>query len=147
MDAQHSAHQLHGYVMPTEEQLSAAIHFVDRFARVWNKPDADSLRSLMHSDTQNLIPPMRVPADREGVVEHFRVLLQRLPDLRLEIVRWAPTADSVMIEWQAMATLGLRSLRWRGVDRFRLRGDRTVEAQVYWDTRRLEEQMSEAMRS
>jgi ketosteroid isomerase-like protein len=96
----------------------------------------------MHEDTRNLIPPMSEPGDRETVVEHFRGVLQMLPDLALEVIRWAPTGDAVLIEWKAMATLAGRPLSWTGVDRFNVRGERMYEASVYWDTRGLAERMA-----
>lgn len=133
------------YQPPTDSQLAAAANLVTRFAQRWDKPDADSLRDLMHPDTQNLIPPMTAPADREGVVEHFRQILKQLPDMRLDVVRWAPTGDTVMVEWAATATVAGEPLRWTGVDRFRIRGERMAEAHVYWDTRRLAEQMAAAI--
>jgi len=95
------------------------------------------MRDLMHPDTQNLIPPMATPADREGVVQLFAQVLEQLPDLRIEVLRWAPTGDAVMLEWSASATVGSKFLTWQGVDRVCLREDRTYQGQVYWDTRRL----------
>ncbi|QNI36031.1 nuclear transport factor 2 family protein [Edaphobacter albus] len=133
------------YVPPSDEQLAAARDIVARFAARWNRPDADALRDLMHPDTRNLIPPMTVPADREGVVEHFRGILQTLPDLRLDVVRWAPTGDTVMVEWKAEATVAGQHLAWTGVDRFNIRGDKMYEACVYWDTRDLAERMAAAV--
>jgi len=134
------------YLPPTEQQLRDACAIVERFAQRWQRPIADELRDLMHADTRNLIPPMTVPADRQGVVEHFRQVLQRLPDLRVEVVRWAPTGDAVLIEWRARASVGGEALEWQGVDRFNVRGDRMYQAQVYWDTRAVAERMAEAMR-
>ena len=134
------------YLPPTEQQLRDACAIVERFAQRWQRPIADELRDLMHADTRNLIPPMTVPADRQGVVEHFRQVLQRLPDLRVEVVRWAPTGNAVLIEWRARASVGGEALEWQGVDRFNVRGDRMYQAQVYWDTRAVAERMAEAMR-
>ncbi|WP_369719552.1 nuclear transport factor 2 family protein [Bradyrhizobium sp. LLZ17] len=130
------------YVAPTAGQLAAARDIVARFAEKWDKPSADALRDLMHPETQNLIPPMTAPGNREAVVEHFRDVLRRLPDLRLEVVRWAPTDDAVMIEWQATASVAGQPLAWSGVDRFNVRGDRIYQANVYWDTRGLAERMA-----
>ena len=125
------------YAAPTDAQLADAIALVDRFAAVWARPDRAGLESLMHPDTSNLIPPMTEPADRAGVLAHFDQVLHQLPDLRVEVVRWAPTGDSVLVEWRAGASVAGRALSWTGVDRFRIRGERMVEAQVYWDTRRV----------
>lgn len=134
------------YLLPTEEQLSNARIAVQRFAAEWQNPVADNLRSLMHEDTRNLIPPMTEPADREGVVEHFRQVLTQLPDLKVDVLQWAPTGDAVMIEWRASATVAGQALNWQGVDRFNLRGDRMYKGQVYWDTRRVAEQVAEAVK-
>ena len=133
------------FVAPTPEQLAAAKDIVGRFAARWSRPAADELRELMHADTRNQIPPMREPADREGVVEHFRAVLRQLPDLRIGVERWAPTGDAVMIEWKASATVAGKPLSWSGVDRFNVRGDRMYEAMVYWDTRGLTDRMAAAL--
>lgn len=140
------AQALQAYSPPTEEQLRSARAFVARFAERWAEPDADSLRDLMHPDTRNLIPPMTDPADREAVVEHFRGVLSRLPDLKIRVIRWAPTGDAVLIEWEAAATVAGQTFSWTGVDRFNIRGDRMYEAKVYWDTRGLAERMAVAAR-
>lgn len=134
------------YLPPTAEQWQDAQEIVERFARRWQQPVADELRDLMHPDTQNLIPPMTVPADREGVVEHFRQVLQQLPDLRIEVIRWAPTGDAVLVEWRAQASVAGEPLEWQGVDRFNVRGGRMYQAQVYWDTRGVAEQVTEAVK-
>jgi ketosteroid isomerase-like protein len=134
-----------GYAPPTEEQLAAAKDLVARFAARWDRPDIDALRDLMHPDTRNLIPPMAAPGDREAVIEHFRGVLGVLPDLRLKVMRWAPTGDAVMIEWRAAATVAGERLSWTGVDRFNIRGERMYEASVYWDTRGLAERMAAAV--
>ena len=133
------------YLPPTAEQLANAKIVVQRFASVWQHPDADRLEDLMHEDTQNLIPPMTQPANRQGVIEHFRQVLNQLPDLKVEVLQWAPTGDAVMIEWRASATVTGQPLNWQGVDRFNVRGDRMYKGQVYWDTRRVAEQMAEAV--
>jgi ketosteroid isomerase-like protein len=132
------------YQPPTQSQISEAADWVSRFAERWKKPDLEALRDLMQPDTQNLIPPMTVPADREGVIAHFRQALERLPDLNLTVLRWAPVADAVMVEWEAAATVAGKPIRWRGVDRVCLRDGRTYEGQVYWDTRALAQTIAEA---
>ena len=133
------------YLAPTPAQLAAAETWVAKFAANWDQPDPDALRPLMHEDTQNLIPPMAEPGDREGVVAHFKGVLQMLPDFRLRILRWAPVADTVMIEWEGSAAVAGQPLTWRGVDRISLRDGKTYEGQVYWDTRRVAEMVAEAI--
>ena len=132
------------YVASTEQQLAAAKDMVARFAASWDRPNADSLRDLMHPDTRNVIPPMTEPGDREAVVEYFRAALSRLPDMRLEVVRWAATDDAVMIEWEATASVAGQPLSWTGVDRFNVRDGRIYQGHVYWDTRELAARMEAA---
>lgn len=129
------------YQPPTETQLAAARGLVERWAASWDRPQVEEFRNLMHPDTQNLIPPMMAPGNADAVVEHFRAVLDRLPDLRLHVVRWAPTGDAVIIEWQATATVAGQSLIWTGVDRFNLRDGLMYEGRAYWDTRGLDARM------
>jgi ketosteroid isomerase-like protein len=130
------------YAPPTDAELRDAYALVNRFAAVWAKPDLAGLKSLMHSDTRNLIPPMAEPADRDGVLAHFSATLRQLPDLRVEVTRWAPTGDAVLVEWRASATVAGQPVSWVGVDRFNVRGERVYEAQVYWDTRQVAAQFA-----
>ena len=132
------------YDKPTAEQIAAAADWVTRFAEHWRSPNPEALRDLMQPQTRNLIPPMKAPADREGVVAHFRQLLERAPDLSLKVLRWAPVGDTVMIEWEAKATFSGKPFSWRGVDRVSLSEGMTYEGQVYWDTRGLAEAIAQA---
>ena len=131
------------FVPPTPAQLAAAQDIVGRFAARWARPRAEDLEELMLPDTRNLIPPMKVPADRAGVIAHFKQVLEQLPDLQIAVERWAPTGDAVLVEWRATATVADQPLQWTGVDRFCVRGDRIYEGCVYWDTRGLAERVAE----
>jgi len=133
------------HLAPTAAQLAQAEDWVARFAANWAKPSPKKLHDLMHADTRNLIPPMKEPGDREGVVAHFDEVLRMIPDFRLEVIRWAATADTVMIEWQGSATVAGKALSWRGIDRISLRDSKTYEGQVYWDTRGVAEMMAQAV--
>jgi ketosteroid isomerase-like protein len=130
---------------PTAAQLAQAEDWVARFAANWARPNSETLHDLMHADTRNLIPPMKEPGDRDGVVAHFQGVLQMIPDFRLEVIRWAATADTVMVEWQGSATVAGKELGWRGVDRISLRDGKTYEGQVYWDTRGVAEMIAQAV--
>ena len=135
------------YTPPTPSQLDDAYALVDRFAAIWAKPDLEGLKSLMHEDTRNLIPPMTEPADREGVLAQFGATFERMPDLRVEVMRWAPTGDAVMVEWRASASIAGQPLSWVGVDRFNIRGDRMYAGQVYWDTRQVAEKIATSIQA
>ena len=133
------------FTPPSPEQLAAAADWVARFEQKWQNPDPEDLADLMHADTQNLIPPMTKPANRQEVIAFFRSQLALVPGFKIEVVRWAPTGDTVMIEWEATATIGQRTLTWRGVDRVSLRDGRTYQGQVFWDTRRVAEEIAAAV--
>jgi len=62
------------------------------------------------------------------------------------VIRWAPTGDSVLVEWRASATVAGQPVSWTGVDRFGVRGERMYEARVYWDTRQVAEMIASIMR-
>jgi ketosteroid isomerase-like protein len=128
----------------TPDQARVAADWVARFSVCWEARDLDGLRDLMQPDTRNLIPPMREPADREGVIAHFEANLKLLPDFRLEVVRWASTGDTVFVEWTASTTVGGTPVHWNGIDRVRLRDGRTYEGCVFWDTRRVAEMFATA---
>lgn len=128
------------------QQVEAAADWVRRFAQRWGNPDPQALRDLMHEDTRNLIPPMERPGNREEVVAHFQSVLQRVPDLRVEVTRWAVAGDAVFVEWDAHATVRGAPLQWRGVDRVVLRDGKTVEGQVFWDTQRQMQDIERALK-
>ena len=119
--------------------------FVARFSAAWKRPNVDVVRGLMHADTRNLIPPMTQAADRESVLAHFAEVIKKVPDLSLDIRRWAHSGDTVMIEWNATATVRGNSLAWTGVDIMRLRGDKISELQSYWDTKKLSAKIETAL--
>lgn len=133
------------YESPSAEQLAQAERWVAGFAARWDRPDGENLRDLMHPDTQNLIPPMERPGNAQEVIDHFKELVARVPGFRIEVQRWAPVGDSVMIEWAGHATIGGRDLTWHGVDRVSLRDGKTYEGQAYWDTRAVSEMILEAL--
>ncbi|MBY0573047.1 MAG: nuclear transport factor 2 family protein [Undibacterium sp.] len=113
------------------------VEFVARYSAAWKQPNVSNVRALMHADTQNLIPPMTQPGNRDSVLAHFEGVLKKVPDLSLITKRWAHSGDTVTIEWSATATVNGRPLAWSGIDIIRLRGDKIIDLQSYWDTQRL----------
>jgi predicted SnoaL-like aldol condensation-catalyzing enzyme len=111
--------------------------WVERFAAFWRSPTPEGCIELMHPEARSFYPGMDVPQDRDGIVAWFRTTLGMMPDLRLQVLRWAATGDAVMIEWRASATIRDLAATWDGVDRFRLRGDQAIEGRVYFDTMRV----------
>lgn len=135
----------HTYEEPNAQQIREARTLVQGFADRWAKLVPDELYDLMHSDTQNLIPPMSEPGDSNAVVAHFAEVQRNLPDLALRVIRWAATGDSVLIEFEGSASVAGQLLKWTGVDRFSIRDGKMYEAPSYWDTRGLAERMAAAV--
>ncbi len=124
------------------ERRAAA--WVERFAERWAAPVPERFADLLHPDTRNLYPYMDEPADQAGVVDWFRMILGAVPDLTLEVVRWAATGDGVLIEWSATGTVGGDQMSWQGADRFKLEHDRCVEGRAYFDSYPLREALAAA---
>ena len=73
---------------------------------------------------------------------HVARILELFPDLRLEVVDHAPTADGVMIAWRAHATVGSSPREWSGVDRLVLRDGRVAGGEITYDSAIVTEALS-----
>ena len=80
--------------------------------------------------------------DPSGYIVTNEHVVSRAADLKIEVIRWAPVGDAVMVEWRAHATVQGKAISWTGVDRFNVRDGRMYEASVYWDTRGLAERFA-----
>jgi len=111
-----------------------AARFVERFGDAWAGPHPEALLDLLHPEVRLLQPIFGPTTGRAAADGGFvRPLLRFLPDLRLRVARWSAVGDVVFIEWNASATLAGRPLRWSGVDRFLLAGERAIERVAYFD--------------
>lgn len=124
--------------------LARAADWVRRFGEAWGDPTPERLGDLVHPHTSNLYPFMEEAADRDGVIDFFRVTLATMPDLRLEVLRWGAQDDYVLIEWSASATIGGELRTWQGADRFTLEGDKGIEGRAYYDSHPIREAMAAA---
>lgn len=132
------------YQQPTDQQMTDAAVIVRRFSELWDRPVVECFRAPTHEDARNRIPLMTELTHGVNVKEQFPEILKRVPGMRLDVVRWAPVGDIVMIEWAARATVGGRLLRWSGIDKIAVRDGRIYEAEVYGDTRGIAERAAEA---
>jgi hypothetical protein len=57
-----------------------------------------------------------------------------MPDFTFQADEWASHGGLLFLQWSSTATVGDQSLRWSGVDRFRLRDGSISEEVVYFDT-------------
>jgi hypothetical protein len=100
---------------------------------VWPSFDADRLDEAI--DPEATIHHSGMPAPIHGVDEpdYVRGIKSLMPDIGLEVESWAANGDVVFIEYRMSATLAGRPLSWTGIGRFRLRGERAIDAIGRWD--------------
>ncbi|WP_320672058.1 nuclear transport factor 2 family protein [Patulibacter defluvii] len=123
-----------GAPLPSIPAFVEAAGFVQRFAERWANPSAEAFREILDPETRNLYPGMSEPQGPDGIVAWLGAATEALPDLRLEVTRWATDGDAVLIEFRAFATVAGEPRTWEGADRFRLRDGRCIEGRSYFDT-------------
>jgi limonene-1,2-epoxide hydrolase len=117
----------------------AARAWVEAFTEGWRQPaDADAFAAHFerYADPEfRLVQPLMPTVD--GLAEwrerFVRPTFTMLPGLRGEVHRWASSGDTVFIEFDLIAQIGRRSVRWHVVDRFFLRDGRPIERVSYFD--------------
>jgi ketosteroid isomerase-like protein len=121
-----------------------ATEFIERFKAGWRRREREAFADVLDDDVDAFFPGMPQPGGKAEALDWLDKALATFPDLELEVQRWARTGDSVLIEWQATATVGSERLTWGGCDRFTLRGGRGIEERVYIDTAPLTEALARA---
>ena len=118
---------------------SEAEEFVAFFAAGWRHGARAPERFFTHFGartahdalfTQPLAAPARGP---EGLRTIFEPLFAAVPDFEVEVLRWGPTGDGVLIEIHLRGTLGGRPLEWDAVDRIVLRDGLIAARHSYFD--------------
>lgn len=108
---------------------------VDHWAAFWSHPHPDLAVRLVTPDVVAYWPGETEPA--RGVRSYrARVgrLLERAPDLRLDVVDHANNDDLLFVHWVARGDHEWRAVH--GVDRIRLRDGRIKEIRAYYDPTR-----------
>lgn len=113
--------------------MTDAERFMQHYMEVWPSFDADRLdlaidpeATIHHSGMATAIRGTEEP----GYVRAIKALM---PDLRLEVANWAARDDVVFVEYEMSGTLAGQALHWTGIGRFRLRGERAIDAIGRWD--------------
>jgi ketosteroid isomerase-like protein len=132
-------YELLGVPHPVDADATA---FVERFQDAWRRRELDGLMDVLTDVVDAYFPGMPAPCGKDQVRDWMRAALAATPDVRLEVQRWARAGDSVLIEWEASATVGSEPLTWGGCDRFTLRGDRGHVERVYFDSAPLTEALA-----
>jgi hypothetical protein len=93
---------------------------VRQFRNAWDKPDPHAWDGFL-DDSVRFVQPML----RDGVGpalwwEEFARTQALLPDLRVEVLRWAGAEENVFVHIRFSATAGGRPLSWEAVDLLKL---------------------------
>ncbi|TCC03949.1 nuclear transport factor 2 family protein [Kribbella soli] len=93
---------------------------VRQFRIAWEKPDPHAWDGFL-DDSVRFVQPML----RDGVGpalwwEEFARTQALLPDLRVEVLRWAGAEENVFVHIRFVATAGGRPLSWEAVDLLKL---------------------------
>jgi ketosteroid isomerase-like protein len=116
---------------------SSAELFVSQFVAAWARPDSGGFAELWLDDGVFVHPTVASPLSGSQVPRWSERVKAALAGFTFRADEWAGHRDLVFLQWTSTATVGTRSLRWSGVDRFRLRDWRIAEEVVYFDTLQL----------
>ncbi|GII57195.1 hypothetical protein Pth03_55840 [Planotetraspora thailandica] len=108
--------------------------FVNRWAAFWSAPDPDRVHTLA---APGIV--LRYPGQAEPIrgIEAWKArvasVVERFPDVRLEITHHATSGDLCFISWRATATSEGTPISWEGIDRMLLKDGVVVDSMVAFD--------------
>lgn len=113
--------------------MSDAERFLQRYMEVWPSFDADRLEHAVDPEATIHHSGMERPIRGTEEPDYVRAIRSLMPDIGLEVANWAANGDVVFIEYEMAGTLAGRRLEWTGIGRFKLRGERAIDAIGRWD--------------
>ena len=108
--------------------------FVEEFEAAWARPDSGGFAELWLEDGVFVHPTVGSPLRGSDVPAWSERIKAATPDFSFRADEWALRGELLMLQWTSTGTIGGRSMRYSGVDRFRLRDWRIAEEVVYFDT-------------
>lgn len=106
--------------------------FLDTYTSAW-EADRDWSRKIFHTGggvrypgSDELVNPDTPPS----MTDLMRAIA---PDLKVRLVAWAERDNILFAEWELTCTLGGRAFELVAVNRFRLKGNRALEATAFVD--------------
>jgi hypothetical protein len=118
---------------------TAAEAWVQEFIEGWRAPEspeacAAHFERILDPEVRLIQPQLPDLIGYDGLRNGFMApLFALLPDVHVEVERWATRGNDVLIELIVRGTLGGRPVAWRGVDRVTLRDGLAVERETYLD--------------
>ena len=108
---------------------------VQRFLEAWTKSwtSAASEQRLLHRNGGILYPGESEPYSPDEQGRRTDQLRLIAPDLDMRLLSWAERDDVLLAEWELSCTLAGRALKFVGVNRFNLKGDRALAGRAFID--------------
>jgi hypothetical protein len=125
--------------------MSNVQRFLHSYREVWPGFDADRLEEVADPEATIHHSGMARPIRGSEEPDYVRAIKALMPDIRLQVANWAAQGDVVFIEYEVSGTLADRPLEWTGIGRFKLRGDRAIDAIGRWDNLELLAQIDPAV--
>ena len=116
--------------MPTSSHIEWS---VDGFAAFWANPRPEHVPPLLTEDVVGIWPGEEPVRGRDAYTQVLTDLLERLPDLRLEVAEHATNGDVTFVRWIMHATGAHGPFELSGVDRIRLRDGLVCENMIRLD--------------
>lgn len=113
--------------------MTNAERFMQHYMEVWPSFDADRLDLAIDPEATIHHSGMASPIRGSNEPDYVRAIKALMPDIRLEVLNHAAGDDVVFVEYEMSGTLAGRPLSWTGIGRFKLRGDRAIDAIGRWD--------------
>ena len=121
---------------------------VETFAAFWAKPDLTdpTAAAPFAEDVVGYWPGTAEPVrGREEYVAALLELLERVPDLTLEVAESAREGENLFIRWIARATGENGPVEHSGIDRIKIRDGKVVENRIYFDRPAFERKLGKAL--
>jgi SnoaL-like domain len=113
--------------------VTNAEKFMRRYMAVWPGLDDERLLEVVYPEATIHHSGMEAPIRGEEEPDYVRGIKALILDIGLEVRNWAANGDVVFVEYELSGSVAGRPLRWVGIGRFQLRGERAIDAIGRWD--------------
>ncbi len=106
-------------------------HFLKKLKNSW-QPNPDKSDPMFHDGGGVDYPGQtRIYPDIElSMTDQFHMVA---PDTQMRLLHWAQRDDTLFTEWELTCTLNGRPFKVTGANRFRMKGDKALDATAYVD--------------
>jgi hypothetical protein len=111
---------------------------VDAFAAFWDAPDLTNATAALADDAVAHWPGEEPVRGSGPYVERLQRLLDRVPDLRLEVAEHAQNGEHLFIRWIARGTGAAGPFQFTGIDRIEVENGLVKENYIRYDSAELE---------